>query len=358
MTILSLLNDVLSMIKKVFQLLLIFLLFGCLFILSSILIPKDYNIPKPETRELIEYWNLKDSSRIAYTHLLPDSNTKPYPIIYLHGGPGGPISNHHIKSLQQLTNWGYEIYLYDQIGNGYSDRLDDISTYTTDRHVKDLEEIITLIGASKVILIGHSWGGMLINLFLEKNVSKVSQVIFSSPGPILPINPKLANIPPPDSLNIQSPHFTNQKGNHQASNLRSIAMRKCALWWGIKLASDKEADAFATYLNGFLNPSTVMDTSLHIPPVFGAGFYSQVMTVKSFRNVPDHRHILTQVKIPVLILKGQYDNQKWGFTNEYAQLYSNHQFIVIPEAGHSIFREQPELYTQHILNFLEQQTKN
>lgn len=345
------------MIKRIFKFFIAFLSLGLLVVLGSILIPRNYNIPKPEKRANIKYWTLNDNSRIAYTHLIPDSNLKSFPIIYLHGGPGGPISNHHIKSLQPLTNSGYEIYLYDQIGCGYSDRLDDISQYTTDRHVKDLEEIIAQIGASKVILIGHSWGGMLMNLFLEKNESKVSRAIFSSPGPVLPINHKLAGITAPDSLNIQSPYYTNQSGSALASNIRSMAMQKCARLWNFKLAADEEADAFATYQNGFLNRSTVMDTSLQVSAVFGSGFYTQVMTVKSFYHVPDHRHTLAQIKIPVLILKGQYDNQKWGFTNEYTQLYRNHQFIIIPKAGHSISREQPDLYTQYIIDFLEQKTK-
>jgi pimeloyl-ACP methyl ester carboxylesterase len=58
-----------------------------------------------------------------------------------------------------------DVYLYDQIGSGWSDRLDDIRQYTALRHKKDLEAIVQAIGAEKVILIGQSWGKEYLDLF-------------------------------------------------------------------------------------------------------------------------------------------------------------------------------------------------
>jgi pimeloyl-ACP methyl ester carboxylesterase len=52
-------------------------------------------------------------------------------------------------------------------------------------------------------------------------------------------------------------------------------------------------------------------------------------------------------------MKGQCDNQKWGFTNEYLQLFRNHQLNIIPNAGHFISVEQPELYQKIIRKFCE-----
>ena len=53
-------------------------------------------------------------------------------------------------------------------------------------------------------------------------------------------------------------------------------------------------------------------------------------------------------------MKGQCDNQPWGFTNEYLELFKNHQLKIIPNAGHSISVEQPELYLKTIRVFLNQ----
>ena len=57
-------------------------------------------------------------------------------------------------------------------------------------------------------------------------------------------------------------------------------------------------------------------------------------------------------KVPILIMKGQCDSQPWGFVNEYLELFPNHQLKIIPDAGHSISVEQPELYLKYIREFL------
>jgi proline iminopeptidase len=76
------------------------------------------------------------------------------------------------------------------------------------------------------------------------------------------------------------------------------------------------------------------------------------MTFKSLRQVNDPRPKIKNSKIPILVMKGQCDNQKWGFTNEYLELFVNHQLIIIPNAGHFISVEQPDLYKKIIREFL------
>lgn len=46
------------------------------------------------------------------------------------------------------------------------------------------------------------------------------------------------------------------------------------------------------------------------------------------------------------------DREMDEFETEYFSLFTNHRFIVVPDAGHSIVREQPELYINNILEFL------
>lgn len=135
-------------------------------------------------------------------------------------------------------------------------------------------------------------------------------------------------------------------------NIRTKLARFLAIQFGIELCSDKEADNFETYLTNETNKSTVCDTSKAPKAEGGNGFYSQIMTVESIRKIKDPRPKLKDSKVPVLIMKGQCDNQKWGFTNEYLELFQNHQLVIIQNAGHSIYLEQPELYLKTIQDFL------
>jgi len=338
--------------RKIFIFVKFALLLCIVIFLYWVFIPAKYNVPQLQKRESTQYWDLPTGSRIGYTLVSSKGIKKPYPIIYLHGGPGGPITDRNIEILSPLSEDGYDVYLYDQIGGGQSARLENINDYTADRHKRDLEEIVKKIGAEKVILIGQSWGAILAILFTADNPGKVEKIVFTGPGPIPPIREELALIKAPDSLNLKEPGYSNREANEKASTLRSKAMEQCALIFGRKLVSDKEADDFQTYLNNGLNKATVCDTSKALKAVGGGGFYVQVMTVQSFSQVQDPRPKIKNSKIPVLIMKGQCDNQKWGYTNEYLELFSNHQLTIIPNAGHSISVEQPELYIKTIREFV------
>jgi proline iminopeptidase len=78
------------------------------------------------------------------------------------------------------------------------------------------------------------------------------------------------------------------------------------------------------------------------------------MTIKSFSEIKDPRTKLKNCKIPTLIMKGQCDSQPWGFVIEYLELFTNYTLKIIPDAGHSIAVEQPEIYINTIRNFLNQ----
>ena len=323
-----------------------------LFFLYLVFWPRHYNVPPLQLRPGTKYWNLSTGSRIAYTFIAATGNKKQTPIIYLHGGPGGSVSDDVIKDLSPLGNNGYDIYLYDQVGGGRSARLDNINDYTVGRHISDLKEIIHNTGAQKVILIGQSWGAVLAALFTADNAEKIEKIIFTSPGPIYPVLQQLKNDTAPDSLHLKAPFFSNKDGNEKTNNIRTRAIIFWANQFNKKLASDEEADNFATYRNTMVNRSTVCDTANIPKATAGSGFYAGIMTLKSLGQVKDPRPALKNLNIPVLVMKGQCDNQPWGFTNEYLSLFSNHQFKWIPGAGHFIAVEQPLYYIEAIKDFL------
>lgn len=338
--------------RRIFKLLAYILLLYIAIFSFLIFWPRTYPVPSFKKRAGTQYWQLSTGSTIGYTLVPAQGAPKPYPVIYLHGGPGGAISERNIKALSPLAGDGYDVYLYDQVGGGQSARLSNIEEYTVSRHIKDLEEIIQKTGAEKVILIGQSWGAILATLFTAANPNKVKKIIFTSPGPVFSINPPLANIPAPDSIHLRAPVFTNAQGNAKANNIRTTTMAFWATTFGKKLAGDEEADNFATYLNYEVNKSTVCDTSKILPPEAGAGYYASVMTFKSLLRAQDPRPAIRNSPIPILVLKGECDNQKWGFTNEYLQLFPNHKLVVIPGAGHFIEAEQPQAYINAIRVFI------
>jgi proline iminopeptidase len=340
------------MCRKIFRFFIFFILLISGLLIFIIFIPRSYDVPELKERAGTQFWSLKTGSKIGYTLIEAKGEKKPYPVIFLQGGPGAPVYDGNIRTLLILAEAGYDVYLYDQVGCGYSDRLKNIEEYTVERHKEDLEEIVEVIGSEKVILLGQSWGSMLAAEYIADNPGRVDKVIFTGPGYILPVNYSLAAITSPDSLNLKKPEYTNQQAREKIYNYRARVVEWCAKVFSYKLASDKEMDEFETILGQEMGKSTLCD-----PAKLGAlenrsGYYSMVKTVQSFNSAKDIRPKLKNCPIPALIMRGQCDGIKWGFVTEYLDLFTNHQLIIIPDAGHSIVREQPEIYVNNIIEFL------
>ncbi|MHC1774065.1 MAG: alpha/beta fold hydrolase [Lentimicrobium sp.] len=343
------------MIKKRKRIAIYLLLLFIAFLSMLVFIPRSYDTPAFKARAGTRFWHLPTGSEIGYFLIPAKGDKKPFPVIFLQGGPGGPIYDRNIDLLSSLSIMGYDVYLYDQVGCGSSCRLEHIEEYTVERHRRDLEEIIEIIGAEKVILIGQSWGAMLAAAFIAEHPDIVEKVIFTGPGPVLPWNSKLAAIQPPDSLSLKQPIFTNREGRKKVYNLRAKFVEALAKAFDWKLASDREMDAFSTLLNHEMGKSTLCNPNDQIVSdkiESGSGYYSMVKTVQSFDISKDIRSKLNGCPVPALIMRGQCDGIQWGYVSEYLQLFINSHLVIIPDAGHSIGREQPELYKRTIEAFL------
>lgn len=333
--------------------LLIFIFLGAIFLgIGMVLVPRSYDVEPFEIREGTQYWDLNTGSRIGYFKINSVEAEKKNPVIYLHGGPGGKIVDEVIETLKPLSEKGHDLYFYDQIGSGHSARLEDIKAYSVERHQNDLREIVSKTGSEKVILIGHSWGALLAINYIEDYDETVEKIILTGPGPILPVNKKMKGEIAPDSLSLKEPQFSNKEGNEKIYDWRSKLILKWAYLFNSKLASDKEADDFFTYLNTELVKSTDCEVDEQKKFKGGVGYYSHIMTVKSFRKVADRRDKLRKLDVPILIIRGQCDNQKWGFTKEYLDIFKNSKLSIINGAGHDLIGGDRKQYYTLIDEFL------
>ena len=319
--------------------------------------PRNYDgVGRYEPLENTAYWDFPNESNIGYQFIPASKQNNKTPIIYLHGGPGGAISNEIVESLQPFAEEGHPVYAYDQIGSGSSDRLSRIESYTVARHVDDLKWVTDEIGVEKVILLGQSWGSILATFFTLDYPEKVEKIIMTGPGPIFPLDSKLADFLPPDSLDIKEPAFSNKDGIREVYTLREKIVRWFANVHGKKIISDRKADQFFTHLNNALNRSTVYDQSKVTKSKPGGGYFVHLRTMKDLYHIKDRRVEMSKLSTPIFILKGQYDNQKWGYTQEYLQLFPNAKMEIVPKAGHFIQVEQPDIYYSSIKKFLSEQS--
>jgi proline iminopeptidase len=81
-------------------------------------------------------------------------------VLTLHGGPGLP--HFYFECFEDfLPQAGIGYWYYDQLGCGFSDQPTDTRLWTLERYTEEVERVRRALGQDRLILLGHSWGGML-----------------------------------------------------------------------------------------------------------------------------------------------------------------------------------------------------
>jgi proline iminopeptidase len=85
-------------------------------------------------------------------------NPQGEPVLFLHGGPGGGLSPLHRRFFDPAH---YRIVLFEQRGAGRSTPLGEVRNNTTPLLVADIEQLRELLGITKWLVFGGSWGSTL-----------------------------------------------------------------------------------------------------------------------------------------------------------------------------------------------------
>ncbi len=323
------------------------------------LIPLKQTVEPIKPKEDTKYWNLKAGYKIAYTKIEGDSANINPSIIFLHGGPGGYIHSAIITQMKSIAQLGYNVYLYDQIGSGLSDRLPKPKDYSFERHLNDLNEIVAhQIKTDKVILIGHSFGGILATHFSAQHPEKVAKLILSSPGDLQPYRTNadgsMANMdsiyPIPTQYVFKSPIEVFEQTEKDFLQPRIVMSMICAMAFNFKWASDKEFDDYTNTMASKFTKGMVADPKNVKPEEGGAGGYSHGFS-NYYGDLSDIRAKLKELNIPTLVLQGQYDQGEFSSVYEYVDLLKG-KYVFIENAGHIIWWDKPMQYNDAIIDFL------
>jgi proline iminopeptidase len=101
-------------------------------------------------------------------------------LVLLHGGPG--CDHSYFKPwLLPLTDQ-VQLLLVDHRGNGRSGRVDE-RTYTIEQMADDLDTLRHYLGLGPLIVLGHSFGGMVAQVYALRHPQSVSKLILSNTAP-------------------------------------------------------------------------------------------------------------------------------------------------------------------------------
>jgi proline iminopeptidase len=106
------------------------------------------------------------------------------PVVYLHGGPGYNSHSFAVLAGPGLERVARMVY-FDQRGSGRTERP-WTGEYSIPRLVDDIEGLRQALGAPSIVLMGHSFGGLLALEYAAKHPDRVARLVLVSAASDLP----------------------------------------------------------------------------------------------------------------------------------------------------------------------------
>jgi proline iminopeptidase len=280
--------------------------------------------------------------KFGKTYFLKFSSTKKNkktPLIFLHGGPGG--THHYFLPLKSLSK-DRDIYMYDQIGGGQSSAISS-KQWIIKTFVEELTILVNAWKLDKFILMGSSWGTTLaleFYLAAKKNqVDKLEKIIF------------------------QSPLFSTTDWEKDAQKLIKDLPKKTQkvihYCHEIEATDSKvyQEAVFQYYLKHVLRNEKLLKNPKRKPNPNGNQVYAHMWGPSEFSatgilKTYERANELKKLKIPVLLLCGEFDEATPATVKKYHKIIKHSEFHIIKNASHSISREQPKMLIEIISQFI------
>jgi len=294
----------------------------------------------------------------ARLHLETFGDSTKTVFIFLHGGPGTGDYRAFSRMLDGYDGYKltdeYFVIMYDQRGAGLSRRYGDIKAANTHsigeltlaNYLKDLEEIVDRYSPTeKIILFGHSWGGMHAMMYVNAHPDKVAGVILSEPGSFN------ADIENELSLSVASTNLFGEATNDVFWNHQNIS------------PNDHQMLDYS-YMNGFYNglgPEYYHFSETDILPVFRFGAVASVNDLGSDGMTSDgtytfdftsNLHLFTT---KVLFINGDLNEILTPeFQEKNRAFLPNSEIKIINGVGHDLIWIKPAEHVKFIKEYLDE----
>ncbi len=99
------------------------------------------------------------------------------PLFFIAGGPGG--THYGLRRFDSLSTTNTLVY-YDAFGRGKSDTAKNVTEYSLERDIEDLEGLRKAMGFDTINILGHSYGGVVAQGYAIKYPENVSHLILAN----------------------------------------------------------------------------------------------------------------------------------------------------------------------------------
>lgn len=271
------------------------------------------------------------------------------PLVIVHGGPGAS----HDYFLPYLTPLArhYQLVFIDERGSGRSQTLEDVSAYTVENMVEDVEAVRQALGLGQVSLLGHSYGGVLAQAYALKYQKNLSFLIlastFSSTKALNEVFARMKEKMAPelrDRINRLESDGLYGHGKDYEKNRYTTEYMTAA--WG---------DGYFPYLyrnrpdpnydpidNGKMSWALYREMW---------GSHGEFVVDGNLKSV-EYTDRLATLKVPTLLLVGDHDECDPSMSKVMQAKIAGSKLVILPESGHMTFVDQPGLFEKAVQDFL------
>ena len=271
--------------------------------------------------------------------------------IYLGGGPGRAPYDLMYLMAQPLQQYLDVAYL-EQRGSGRSDGPGQ-GAYSMDAYINDIELLRQQIGAAKVVLMGHAWGGYCALSYALRYPERVDALILLAPIPSFPRMVQAAQQVLVGQVSGQESELALQVRELSGRNIDAYAdleallrllERTKAYGSNLDAAQDVLSQAYAYYKKIALLPEGLPLNNEEILPVLVA------------RDGLLRYDLLAELApggYPTLLLSGGMDHVISRDLLDGLRQKLGAEFREIPGAGHYLYLDNPNVTLAEIISFLE-----
>ena len=272
------------------------------------------------------------------------------PLVIVHGGPGAS-HDYFLPYLLPLMRSNKLVFI-DERGSGKSSKFEDPKQYTIANMVEDIEAVRQALGLGRISLLGHSFGGALVEAYALKYQKNLSHLILGSTfASTRELNDALAgmkaNMDPKDRERVNALEVAGLFGKGEIWEHGRYSEEYAKLAWGkgyFPYIYYNQPDP--TYDPVSSNTSTAWDVYREM-----WGSDGEFIVDGNLKEV-EYVDRLSEIKVPTLIIVGEHDESDPKMSKEMHEKIAGSQLVILPKSGHMTFVDQPGLFLKAVRDFV------
>jgi proline iminopeptidase len=255
------------------------------------------------------------------------------PLVLIHGGPGG--THDYLKPFEDLTD-ERKVIFYDQLGSGKSAGYGGKSLWNLASFADELQRLIKSLGLDDYYILGHSWGAAVAISFAVKRPQGLKGVLLSDPLVSTPLWEKDAERLIPKSARKAIRDYERDGKNKNEYLKASKDFYKKHVWgmarrpWPALRSKKGKNWEIYNYL-------------------WGPQEFTATGTLKKL----DLTKELREIRLPVLLLCGRYDEVMPSTLRKYQRLLPDARVEVFGNSAHWPFWTDRKAYMASVRRFLK-----